>query len=449
MSNAPTAPNSTLRGQVVFVTGAGRGLGRAISAELAARGARVVMMARSAPELESAASDIRSSGGRADTFVGDVTDQAAMRRIVSEVEKSIGPIQVLINNAGVVTPIEPLSDADHDDWWRDIEVNLRGPALCMRLVLPLMQLRRSGRIINVVSGAGISPFTYFSAYVASKTALVRLTESVAAEVKPYGVSVFAMEPGTVATAMSDYSVTSDRGRRWIPWFRRIFDEKLNATPERVARRAADLASGKADALSGRYIALGEDLDTLVANAQRIVDEQLYSLRIKRLDASAVNPKLAAIRRESETASANILQLRVTLPVSRDVAFSYWTDARAVEYWYLPETGAKWIRPPVTDAKPGGEFALEVATAMETFRHMARFRDVEAGRRLALDWSWETTSATLGAGSRTTVTVDFVDADGGTDVIVVHEGFTSEQARDAFIAGWARCLTRIKTYAVRR
>src|SRR5262249_7237641 len=130
MVDPPTA--ATLKGQIVVVTGAGRGIGRAIATELAARGAHVAMIARSEAELASVADAIRAAGGIAAHWVGDVTEARAMRRIVDEVERSLGPIDALVNNAGAIAPIAPLADTDLDEWWRTVEVNLRGPALGMR-----------------------------------------------------------------------------------------------------------------------------------------------------------------------------------------------------------------------------------------------------------------------------------------------------------------------------
>ena len=229
----------------------------AIARALAAHGAAVALIGRSLPELNDAARSIAEAKGNAHAYAADVTDPVAMARVISEIEQTLGPIGVFVNNAGVLGPIGPLADVEHDDWWRAMEVNLRGPALCMRLVLPRLFVRQRGRVINIVSGGAITSLTYFSAYVAAKTALLRLTECTATEARPYGVSVFAVEPGTVATSMSDFSLTSAEGKRWIPWFGRIFDNGLNSPPERVAQRVLDLALGKADALSGRFIPLAE------------------------------------------------------------------------------------------------------------------------------------------------------------------------------------------------
>ena len=124
--------------------------------------------------------------------------------------------------------------------WRTLEVDLWGPVICSRCVLPAMIARRRGRIVNIASGGGATMFPYFSAYVTAKTALIRFSECLAAEVAAQGVGVFAMSPGTVRTAMSEHSLTSPEGQRWIPWFRRIFDEGLDLP----AKRRVDHALGQ-------------------------------------------------------------------------------------------------------------------------------------------------------------------------------------------------------------
>jgi NAD(P)-dependent dehydrogenase (short-subunit alcohol dehydrogenase family) len=173
--------------------------------------------------------------------------------------------------------------------------------LLSRALLPGMIGRRRGRIVNIVSGAAANPFTYFSAYVASKTALARFSECLAAEVSPHGISVFAVDPGTVRTAMSEYSLTSKEGQKWLPWFRRLFDEGLSVGPERAAQRIVELASGKFDGLSGRFLPMAEDLATLLAGGDEIRDHNLYSLRLNRLGSASASPAIQNIRKEGESA----------------------------------------------------------------------------------------------------------------------------------------------------
>ena len=187
-----------LRGQVAVVTGAGRGLGRAYATTLAREGATVALVARTATEIEDAAAEIVRDGGVARAFPADVTTPGALAPVI----EALGPVDLLVNNAGLRGPIGPFWDADPTEYWRAIEVNLHGPILCTRAVLPGMIARRRGRIINLASGAAAMSIAYFSAYCAAKTALVRLTETLAIEARPHGVTVFAVTPGSVRTSMT-------------------------------------------------------------------------------------------------------------------------------------------------------------------------------------------------------------------------------------------------------
>jgi NAD(P)-dependent dehydrogenase (short-subunit alcohol dehydrogenase family) len=145
-----------------------------------------------------------------------------------------------------------------------------------------MIARRRGRIVNIASGGGATMMPMFSSYITSKTALIRFSECLAAEVRPHGIAVFAMGPGTVRTAMSDYSLNSPEGRRWLPWFREIFETGRDLPPERPAELLLALASGQADALSGRYVTPSDDLDRLIEQAEEIGARKLYALEVQRL-----------------------------------------------------------------------------------------------------------------------------------------------------------------------
>src|SRR5579864_3916009 len=187
-------------GEIAVVTGGGRGLGRTFAETLAVAGAKVAVIARSTAELAQTVARIEHAGNRAAAFPADVTDKVAVTDIFAEIERQLGPVSLLVNNAGVPGPIGPFAEADADEWWQAMQVNLLGPVLCARAVLPGMIARGRGRIVNVSSGGGARPIAYFSSYVAAKTALIRFSECLAAEAKPYGVAVFAMGPGTVRTA---------------------------------------------------------------------------------------------------------------------------------------------------------------------------------------------------------------------------------------------------------
>jgi NAD(P)-dependent dehydrogenase (short-subunit alcohol dehydrogenase family) len=239
---------------IAAITGGGRGIGRAIAAALARTGASVIVLARSGNELAETVASIPGSR----SFELDVTDAAAVARVF----RDIGDVDLLVNNAGSVGPLGPLAEGDVDDWWRTLAVNVRGPLLCMRAVLPAMIARRHGRIVNVSSGVANMAVANFSSYVTSKAALNKMTECVAAEVKAHGVSVFAISPGPVRTAMSEAILQSEEGRKWMPWFEKVFAEQ-SVPPARAAELVVRLASGKYDALSGGFLSIGDNLDALL------------------------------------------------------------------------------------------------------------------------------------------------------------------------------------------
>ncbi len=188
--------------QVALVTGGGRGVGRAFALALARNGMRVAVASRGRHELEATAVSLRAAGAEALAIPTDVTDEGAVRNMVSVAEDTLGPIDVLVNSAGVAAPVGPTWEINSNDWWRNIEVNLRGPMLCSNAVIPGMIDRRRGRIVNIASGAGAANFPYLSAYVTAKAALIRFTEILADELREHGVSVLAVEPGTVGAEMA-------------------------------------------------------------------------------------------------------------------------------------------------------------------------------------------------------------------------------------------------------
>jgi NAD(P)-dependent dehydrogenase (short-subunit alcohol dehydrogenase family) len=285
------AMKADLEGQVAVVTGAGRGIGRAVAVALARAGMKIAVLARTRSEVEETAGLINQSGF-AQAFAVDVTDPSGVLGAMVNIEAALGPVDVLVNNAARLGPIGPFADSEPGEWWSVLEVNLRGPMLCTRALLPGMLARGRGRIVNIASS--LMPYPYLSAYVTSKTALARYSEILAAETRERGVYVFAIGPGTTRTAMSEHSLTSEEGRRWIPWFRRIFTEKLDVPMERPVQLVVDLASGCADVLSGRLLTVFDDLDALLPRATEVEREGLYSLRVQRFDGDGMPTQLAAV-----------------------------------------------------------------------------------------------------------------------------------------------------------
>jgi uncharacterized protein YndB with AHSA1/START domain len=259
---------------------------------------------------------------------------------------------------------------------------------------------------------------------------------------PYGVEVYAMEPGTVATAMSNFSVTSSEGRRWIPWFKGIFDTGLDSPMDRVAERAVDLAAGTSSALSGRYIPLTENLASLSANAPLIRRDALYSLRISRLPESVRSSQsvaLRAARASAEGASQSVVRLRRRLAATAEQAFRLWRDGDTVASWFIPSGEEAWIERPTMVPHAGGNFSLRMSIGGERYHLHAVVIAAAPGASLDLDWSWESSSPILGSAAGTTVKIEFVPARSGVDVVITHEGLPNEAVRDAYIRGWRRCL----------
>ena len=270
--------------QVAVITGGGRGLGRAFAEALAKAGATVALVARSENQLRDVAQAIEQSGGRALAFTADVTDRQAIERVVAEIERQRGHIDLLVNNAGVCRALGPIVEIDPDDWWREIEINVRGTYLCARVALPGMLAHGRGRIINIASSAGLQALPTGSAYCLSKAAVIRFTESLALENSDRGVHAFAMNPGNVRTAMLNYIAESDEAGQRAPliqqWAQQLYREGDDTPIQRSVALLLFLAGGQADVLSGRYIDVDDDLDALLPQAEAIDRDDLYTLRLR-------------------------------------------------------------------------------------------------------------------------------------------------------------------------
>lgn len=273
--------SNTLHGQVALVTGGGRGIGQATALALAAAGLAVAVVARSPDQLAETVHRIEQLGGRAVPYPADVTDQHGVRQLVADVENRLGPIDLLVNNAGVIGEPGPIAQTNAEIWWRVLDVNLRGPFLCSQAVLPSMMRRKQGRIVNVSSAVAKFAWPNASAYAISKTALNRFSETLALETAADNISVFTLDPGVVHTAMTEYG-SSAEWQRWDDLIPRSFAAGQDVPPEQAAQLTLALADGRADMLSGRAISVYDNLDEMIAQAERIQDENLYLLRLNRL-----------------------------------------------------------------------------------------------------------------------------------------------------------------------
>jgi 3-oxoacyl-[acyl-carrier protein] reductase len=254
----------SLAGRVALVTGGNRGIGLAISLGLARTGAAVGIFARNKKTLEEVRAGIVGGGGRAEVVAGDVTDEKGAREAVEHISRALGPIDLLANNAAIQTSPTDVAVVDPAPWWDDMRVNLLGPLLFMRYVLPQMIEQRRGCIVNVASNACWLPFPHVSSYNSSKAALVRCTETVASEVRDYGISAFSITPGQVRTALWEDTSTVLREMGAFDEFLGSIDPAFDS-PELPAALVRTLASGEMDELTGRFVGVHDDLEALREN----------------------------------------------------------------------------------------------------------------------------------------------------------------------------------------
>lgn len=190
-----------LQGQVAIITGGGRGIGAATARRLAQAGASVLLTARTETEIDAVAAEVSTAGGAAIALAADVADPEHAEELVESALEQFGRVDILINNAGLIHPLQRTIDTDPDEWYYNMQVNLMGPYYLARNVLPLMLHQNYGRIINVISGASTYPIVGAGAYCAAKAALLMFTRVLAAETSGTRVASLALNPGMVDTAM--------------------------------------------------------------------------------------------------------------------------------------------------------------------------------------------------------------------------------------------------------
>jgi NAD(P)-dependent dehydrogenase (short-subunit alcohol dehydrogenase family) len=277
-----------LAGQVSLVTGAGRGIGRAVALALSDEGSAVVLGARTQTELEQVAAEIQQRGGQAAVVRLDVTDMQSVQAFVAAAMDRFGRIDVLINNAGSNNggddgAIGPLWEINPEAWWRDVAINLRGTFLCTHTALPYMVSQGRGHILNVASLSALTAWPYDSAYACAKAAVVRLTDSVAEEVRDHGVYVYVISPGRVQTKLLAGALDTPAGHKWMDSAGKSMGavgtaQHTEVSLEVVTGAVVYLVSGQADGLTGRFLRASWDLPELAARAEDIAGRDVLQLR---------------------------------------------------------------------------------------------------------------------------------------------------------------------------
>lgn len=272
-----------LEGQVAVITGAGRGIGRAIAVAYAREGARLLLAARSDHELAETEAEVAALGRDVISVRTDVTSEMATQRMVRRAVERFGRIDILVNNAGASGPIGPLQENNIEDWIATVNVNLTGTFLVCRSVIPVMlEQGGGGRIINL-SGAGVAnAWSNMSAYCASKAAVVRLTEVLAQELEDKDVFVNALGPGSVHTSMWEKMTeqAADAGADFIHQLGQTVLSGGGASIDDCAELAVWLASGESGTLTGRIIsAAADDFRNLASKVDDIMAGDAYTLRV--------------------------------------------------------------------------------------------------------------------------------------------------------------------------
>jgi 3-oxoacyl-[acyl-carrier protein] reductase len=266
--------------RVVIVTGAGRGIGKSVAIAFAKQKASLSLIARTLAELEQVAGEIGEGELRPMIQQCDIGDPNQVDKVVSATLKRFGRIDVLVNNAGIQGPIGPVEDLDFDSWKRVIDVNLMGTLRLMQRVIPVMKGQRWGRILNVSGGGATSALPRFTAYAASKVAIVRLTETIAQEVKEYGICVNAVAPGNVNTRMTEEAIAAgDRaGPEHVKKLRSIKDQG-GISSGLVANLILFLASDEASGITGRLLsAVWDNWKAIIEHQVELGSSDIYTLR---------------------------------------------------------------------------------------------------------------------------------------------------------------------------
>ena len=284
-----------LNEKIAIVTGAGRGIGRAISVRLAEQGARVIAISRTMEELQQTVALIEDSGGNAFPFAVDISKQKDIDRVVSETHGSFGRIDILVSNAGMQGPIGPLPQNDTELWIQTLSINLIGTYLTMHAVLPFMIAQGRGKIINLSGGGATGPRPNFSAYGASKAAIVRLTETTAEEMKPYNIQINAVAPGAINTRMLDDVLAAGHiaGTEYAAALKQ--KETGGSSPDRAAALVVFLASSASDGLTGKLIsAIHDDWENWDAVRIHSMSNSAW-LTLRRMDTHTLRPFMDKIR----------------------------------------------------------------------------------------------------------------------------------------------------------
>ena len=272
---------ATLSGKYAIVTGGTRNIGRAITEALINAGAVVMVCARKEDELQKMISEVDPSGSKLKGVVADVAKKEDCEKLVNAAIDQFGTIDILVNNAGIYGPIGLIEENDTAFWKQAFDVNLFGTVQCTQLVLPHMRKQKSGKIINL-AGAGVGgkrPLPRFTAYFASKAAVVALTEAVAAEVVEDNIQVNCISPGAVNSYFTDFLLEQGKDKAGDVMYQQALKTKEEGgdPPQLAGETAVFLASQESNHITGKMLSAKWDKKEDLIK-QNPLKDNLYNLR---------------------------------------------------------------------------------------------------------------------------------------------------------------------------
>jgi len=275
---------SELADRSAVITGASLGLGERIARRFVEAGAGVLLVARTESALTRVQRELRgcaATGASVEVLAGDVTRPETAAEIGERAARLRPPCAVLVNNAGIYGPMGAIDAVDFDAWEQTLQINLVAPVRILRSLLPLLRRRGFGKVINLSGGGATAPMPFISSYAASKTALVRLTETFALELRGGGIDVNALAPGALNTRMLDEVLEAGADIVGQDYYQRALKQKADggASLDRAAALAVFLASAKSDGISGRLIsAVWDDWEALPEQREKVAESDVYTLR---------------------------------------------------------------------------------------------------------------------------------------------------------------------------